>query len=67
MQITGIKMMDNTLQLKINNPSISNQNLNVYDNFGKLVKTIDTKNSLSINKDKFQLGIWKLLYLFASN
>ncbi len=49
-------MMNNTLQLKINNPSISYQTLNVYDNFGKLVRTINTKNSLSINEDNSSLA-----------
>src|SRR5690606_24341956 len=44
-------VIDHTLQLKINNHSASNQTLNVYDNLGKLIKTINTKNSLYIYED----------------
>jgi hypothetical protein len=50
-EFVGSNIIDNTLQLKINNNLISNQTLNVYDSFGKLIKTINTKNSVYIHEN----------------
>jgi hypothetical protein len=52
----GGNLIDNTLQLQLNNNQIYNQTLNVYDNLGKLVKTINTKNSIYINEDVSQMS-----------
>lgn len=38
-----------TIKIQINH--ISNQTLNVYDSLGKLIKTINTKNSIYLNED----------------
>ncbi|MGJ8593748.1 MAG: hypothetical protein ACSHXF_14450 [Aquaticitalea sp.] len=44
-------MLKKNLQLRINDPSLTNQTLNVYDSFGKLIKTINAKNSIYIKED----------------
>ena len=55
-EFIGSNIIKHTLQLKINNQSASNQTLNVYDNIGKLIKTINTKNSLYIYDDMSMLA-----------
>ncbi|MEZ4793734.1 MAG: hypothetical protein R2783_09810, partial [Gelidibacter sp.] len=50
-EFIGSNMVDHTLKLKLNNSLLSNQTLNVYDSLGKLIKTINTKNSIYINED----------------
>lgn len=55
-----LKFMDSnvishTLRLKINANSINNQNLNIYNSLGQLVKTIKTQNSIYINEDTSML------------
>lgn len=55
-EFNGSNIISNTLQLKINNNSLSNQTLNVYDSLGKLIKTINTKNSIYINEDVSMLA-----------
>lgn len=49
-------IIDHTLQLKLNTNFISNQTLNVYDSIGKLIKTINTKNSIYIDVDTSMLA-----------
>ena len=44
-------MINSILSLKIQPEFISNQTLYVYDSIGKLIKTINTKNSIYINED----------------
>ncbi len=55
-EFLGSNMIDNVLQLKVNNNFISNQTLIVYDNIGKLIKTINIKNSIYINEDMSMLA-----------
>ena len=55
-EFIGSNIIKHTLHLKINNQSASNQTLNVYDNIGKLIKTINTKNSLYIYEDMSMLA-----------
>ena len=49
-------MIDDLLVLKVHPEFISNQTLNVYDSIGKLIKTINTKNSIYINEDMSMLA-----------
>ena len=48
-------VISHTLRLKINANSINNQNLNIYNSLGQLVKTIKTQNSIYINEDTSML------------
>ncbi len=63
-EFIGSNIIDHSLQLKQNTNLISNQTLNVYDSIGKLIKTINTKNSIYIYEDMSMLA--NGLYYIAS-
>lgn len=54
-QFMGSNVISHTLRLKINSSALNNQNLNIYNTLGQLVKTIKTQNSIYINEDTSML------------
>ena len=60
----GGNVIDDVLRLKIDSHILSNQTLKVYDSFGKLIKTINTKNSIYINEDisMFATGMYYVVF-----
>ncbi|NNC69384.1 MAG: T9SS type A sorting domain-containing protein, partial [Flavobacteriaceae bacterium] len=50
-EFVGTNLVNNTIKLKVNNPSLNINQLNIYNSLGQVVKTIRLNNTIYINEN----------------